>query len=197
MSMADFILVPAYFVAASLFAVEARAIAEIVGGIGMTGAGLIQTTVMTTPDLIDLIFTTFEFVSTQLICFLKALAHPWCFFLFGLDAIVKTIYLCTFGLSLFGLYSLLGVNLYWLETKIWDIIEDIDCFVFGLTKFHLFHYPDYIQESCYNCCRVTQAAIKRKGDAVMDDINEYAPQLLYPGIDLLTQGGTHLINPFG
>jgi len=46
----------------------------------------------------------------------------------------------------FWLFSLQSV-----ERMIWGILEDIDCFCYKSTGYHLIHYSDSIVKKCYKC----------------------------------------------
>ena len=38
-----------------------------------------------------------------------------------------------------------------IEKQIWNMIEQIDCFCYSTTGFHLIHYSDTIIKKCYSC----------------------------------------------
>ena len=38
-----------------------------------------------------------------------------------------------------------------IEKQIWDMIEEIDCFCYTSTGYHLIHYSDTIIKNCYKC----------------------------------------------
>lgn len=46
----------------------------------------------------------------------------------------------------FWLFSLQSI-----EKMIWNVLEDIDCFFYASTGYHLIHYSDSIIKKCYNC----------------------------------------------
>jgi hypothetical protein len=46
----------------------------------------------------------------------------------------------------FWLFSLQSI-----EKMIWNVLEDIDCFFYASTGYHLIHYSDSIINKCYKC----------------------------------------------
>ena len=193
----DPILDSAYFTALPLIAFEFEAIVEILVGTGMAFLGLIEVLTVSIPDIFDTIYTLATWVITHMACFTKII-NNWttCIPAYGVEAFGQLLYL-PIRLTFAALY-LIGLDVYPVETFIWDIIYKIDCFIYDyIIEFHISHFPEFVIDRCYNCCRVKTQAVMNKGGNVMRGINERAPDLLYPGINLMAEGGTKFMNPFG
>jgi hypothetical protein len=68
-----------------------------------------------------------------------------CFGWYFLDMIGQVLYLPV--KYLFWLSSMQSI-----EDMMWKYAEEIDCYVKKLTKYHIIHYPDSIQDRCYSFC---------------------------------------------
>ncbi len=76
--------------------------------------------------------------------FNKVIKLPQCMGWYTLEIIGHILYI-PFGFF-FWLFSLQSV-----ERMIWGILEDIDCFCYKSTGYHLIHYSDSIIKKCYKC----------------------------------------------
>jgi hypothetical protein len=195
--MADVILAAAYFMALPLVAIEFKSIVEIMSGAGLTFMGTIETLAVGLPDIIDGTITVFQFAISNLICALKLLSNfHKCFFYYLLDIVGQLLYL-PIRITFWAFKAFLNINMYPIEKQLWDYVEIFDCFLFSYIGFHIAHYPQNVHDDCYNCCRVKTSALIRKGMKIQEDVMETAPNLLIPGINLITRGAQSFMNPFG
>jgi len=195
--MGDILLDAAYIAALPLVAFEFESITDIITGVGETFLGSIETLAFSIPDIFDGIVTLIEFSLSNLFCFIKILGNfKSCIFYYILDIIGQLMYL-PIRITLWAVKQFLKVNVYPLEQKIWEYIDLADCALHKFTGFYLTHYPPNVIDDCYNCCRVKTSVLYQKGQQINDDINKYAPDLLWPGIKNIEKGAQKFMNPFG
>lgn len=195
--MGDIILDAAFFAALPLVAIEFKSIVEIVSGVGLTFMGTIQVLATSLPDIMDGVVTLIQFGLSNLVCGFKLLGNfHKCFFYYILDIIGQLLYLPV-RITFWAFKHFLGLDMYPIETGLWDGVEKFDCFIYSKAGFHLAHYPESTINDCYNCCRVRTSLITEKGEKIHKGIMKTAPQLLIPGIDLISQGADSFMHPFG
>lgn len=131
-----------------------------------------------------------------LMCGFKVMTNlPTCILAYTLDLVYYTI--------VFFLESIIGAIDLFLNTKqvfgftfrekyrnLWDILglEQIDKMVYDLTGFHVFHYPDSIQQKCYSCQpTVTPSVILKDAERVNYDFYEMWPRMMNEPQDYFRQ----------
>lgn len=131
-----------------------------------------------------------------LMCGFKVMTNlPTCILAYALDLVYYTI--------VFFLESIIGAIDLFLNTKqvfgftfrekyrsLWDILglEQIDKMVYDLTGFHVFHYPDSIQQKCYSCQpTVTPSVILKDAERVNYDFYEMWPRMMNEPQDYFRQ----------
>jgi len=88
---------------------------------------------------------TFVSLFTYIMCgFYMVIKFPQCVAWYSLEMIGHIFYI-PFGFFFWvtGTQSI--------EKQIWNMIEQIDCFCYSTTGFHLIHYSDTIIKKCYSC----------------------------------------------
>lgn len=89
----------------------------------------------------DVFLSIFSYIECG---FTKIIKLPQCMGWYLLEVIGHILYIpFSFFFWLFSLQSV--------ERMIWRIIEDIDCFCYTATGYHLIHYSDTILNKCYKC----------------------------------------------
>ena len=80
------------------------------------------------------------------------------------------------------------------QKMFWKFMEYLDKVIFGLTGFHIIHFPRWVRDQCYNCKRLKTSTVgnqfKRLSDIVIKDI----PSEARPGISMMGDGGSRFIS---
>jgi hypothetical protein len=88
---------------------------------------------------------TFVSLFSYVVCgFYLVIKFPQCFGWYALEALGHVLYI-PFGFF----FWVTGTQK--IEKQIWNMIEQVDCFCYSTTGFHLIHYSDSIIKKCYNC----------------------------------------------
>jgi len=141
-----------------------------------------------------LILYIIEFAISHLFCFMRILfSAPSCMLWYILETMGKILYLLTIGLVV-AVFGLVGIDLKPLEKMFWKFMEYLDKVIFGLTGFHIIHFPRWVRDQCYNCKRLKTSTVgnqfKRLSDIVIKDI----PSEARPGISMMGDGGSRFIS---
>lgn len=89
----------------------------------------------------DVFLSIFSYIECG---FVKIIKLPQCMGWYLLEVFGHILYIpFAFFFWLFSLQSI--------ENMIWNVLEDIDCFFYASTGYHLIHYSDSIINKCYNC----------------------------------------------
>lgn len=88
---------------------------------------------------------TFVSLFSYVVCgFYLVIKFPQCFAWYGLEVLGHVLYI-PFGFF----FWVTGTRK--IEKQIWNMIEQVDCFCYSTTGFHLIHYSDSIIKKCYSC----------------------------------------------
>ena len=129
-----------------------------------------------------------EFVSTYINCGFKFMSNILdCIIYYIFDIIRFALYL-PIRITLWVLYAALSIDLYPVETKIWDMLEWLDQALFPITGFHIIHYPKSIREQCYVCKRLKQSALAAQAKETDRVFREDIPCQFKPGAKKITRG---------
>jgi hypothetical protein len=89
----------------------------------------------------DVFLSIFSYIECG---FYKVIKLPQCMGWYTLEIIGHILYIpFAFFFWVFSLQSI--------EKMIWDVLEEIDCFCYTATGYHLIHYSDTIIKKCYKC----------------------------------------------
>jgi hypothetical protein len=138
---------------------------------------------------------TWEFVKTYTICSLYFLSNMTrCIFYYIIDIFGILLYL-PIRLILYMVY-VFGINLYPIETKVWDGLEKLDVFIFGYTGIHIIHWPKSIRDQCYNCKRLKVNIYAGKIMNLVDDFTIKIPAIIIKSIPYLKASLNNLMQVF-
>lgn len=113
-----------------------------------------------------LIASCFEFLGSYLRCSIKFTMNLFdCIMYYLVDIILQLLYLPV-RLVMWVLYTFLGIDLYFIETRTWNGLVAIDKMVYFYMGFHIVYWPKIIREKCYTCIRLKKSTIKRKASEV-------------------------------
>jgi hypothetical protein len=70
---------------------------------------------------------------------------------YAMSLIGSTVYSILVKLPIFIIKTLTGLDVQYAIDMIWEMIQCLDDFIFGMSGFHISKYPDSIIETCYNC----------------------------------------------
>ena len=88
---------------------------------------------------------TFVSLFSYVVCgFYMVVKFPQCFGWYALEVLGHVLYI-PFGFF----FWVTGTRK--IEKQIWNMIEQVDCFCYSTTGFHLIHYSDSIIKKCYSC----------------------------------------------
>jgi hypothetical protein len=85
-----------------------------------------------------------------------------------------------------------GNQIYKAEAQIWETIEKMDRYIYGITKIHIAHWPNNVRTICFNCKRLKPKILKDKASEIKYDFDVYIPELLNRGVNKIKQGAKQI-----
>jgi hypothetical protein len=178
------------------FAHIAAGIINIFFGIAVELKDLGVVTGIVLIDFFIFIEYTWEFIKTYTICSLYFLSNiTRCIFYYIIDIVGILLYLPV-RIFLYIFY-VLGVNLYSVETQIWDGLEKLDSIILGYTGIHIIHWPKSIRDQCYNCKRLKINIYAGTIMNLVDDFTIKIPTIMASGISYLVAAFGNVEQVFG
>jgi hypothetical protein len=184
-----------YVMAAAIAAAEFKGLSHIIEGAGQLFIGTVKSIDKLVPHGFDSIFTTFVFSMSWMMCLFKNITNiQVCFFYYLLEIIGQILYLPV-RIILWLLFKF-RLDMYPLETKIWELVEYADRVVMKTAGFHITHYPKNIRDTCYNCKRLKMSTLVKHTTPLADDIKVAIPSYIMPGFKKIAKGAEELTHPF-
>lgn len=129
-----------------------------------------------------------EFISTYIGCGYKFTVNILDCILYYLFDIVRYILYLPIRIILWLLYATLSIDLYEMETMIWDGLENLDKMLFPIIRFHIIHYPVSVRNHCYVCKRLKTSAVATQAKETDRVFREDIPCQFKPGVDTIKRG---------
>ena len=85
-------------------------------------------------------------------------------------------------------YATLSIDLYGLETEVWNGLERLDKVLFPILRFHIIHYPASVRNKCYVCKRLKTSAVAAQAKETDRVFREDIPCQFKPGADKIKHG---------
>jgi hypothetical protein len=138
-----------------------------------------------------------EFVFSYINCGVQYIQNMHrCIYFYALDTVGYLLYTIFIEIPLWIMKTFLRMDLYGTLDKLWEKVYEADKYVFGLTGFHIAHYPKNVRDLCYNCKRMKVNALKNKVKQINYDFNQKLPDLLQSGIKGMQDGSNEFKNAF-
>ena len=184
-----------YLMALPIIAVEFRGLVSIITGIGSAFIGTLSVIPAIGNTIGDGLFGIFMFIQSWLMCFFQNLSNmQTCIIYYLIETIGQVLYLPV-RITLWFL-SLIKIDLYSMETMLWDGVELMDKIILGFVGFHVAHYPKNIRDKCYNCKRLKISSLVEHSMPLINVLSSDVPNAIMPGLMNIAKGGTQLMNPF-
>jgi hypothetical protein len=119
-----------------------------------------------------------EWAQTRTECIIKFITNLYkCIFFYILKSIGNIIYvLVIIPIKYFG--YMLGMNMD-NRLKIWGVaFNNIDNIIYSLLGFRVGSFPKSIQEDCFTCVRLKNAAVSKKADELSDTFKIEIPKIM-------------------
>uniref|UniRef100_A0A6C0B912 Uncharacterized protein n=1 Tax=viral metagenome TaxID=1070528 RepID=A0A6C0B912_9ZZZZ len=137
-----------------------------------------------------------EFIFSYITCSVQYIQNLHrCLFFYCTDTFAQILYL-PIRILLWFMKTFLFRDLYPLEQKAWDLLEQADQFIFYYVGVHISHYPKNIRDLCYNCKRMKVDALKDKVKQINYGFSRKMPQLLQAGIGQMQDGSKQFAGAF-
>jgi len=138
-----------------------------------------------------------EFVFSYINCGVQYIQNMHrCIYFYALDTVGYLLYTIFIEIPLWIMKTFLRMDLYRTLDKLWEKVYEADKYVFGLTGFHIAHYPKNVRDLCYNCKRMKVNALKNKVNQINYDFNQKLPDLLQSGIKGMQDGSNEFKTAF-
>jgi hypothetical protein len=129
-----------------------------------------------------------EFISTYVGCGYKFLSNILDCILYYLFDMVRYILYAPVRIVLWIIYTVFSIDLYAMETWIWDGIDAFDKLLYPITGFHIIHYPESIRNQCYVCKRLKTSAVAAQAKETDRVFREDIPCQFKKGSDTIKRG---------
>lgn len=123
------------------------------------------------------------FFGRYLACFTKfALNFFKCFVYYLIDFVGKLLYLPV-SLGIWIMFTFLGIDLYPHESRVFEGLNALDAFLYGIIGFSILRYPKHIREDCYSCIRLRGQVITYQTKEVGKAFRKQAGKFVDPGAE--------------
>ena len=108
----------------------------------------------------------FLYFGRWLACFVKFSQNFFkCFVYYLIDFVGKLLYLpVSFGIWV--MFTFLGIDLYPHESRLFEGLNALDAFLYGIIGFSILNYPKHIRQDCYSCIRLRPQVIRYQAKEV-------------------------------
>ena len=108
----------------------------------------------------------FLYFGRWLACFIKFAQNFFkCFVYYLIDFVGKLLYLPV-SLGIWIMFTFLGIDLYPHESRVFEGLNALDAFLYGIIGFSILHYPKHIRQDCYSCIRLRPQVIRYQAKQV-------------------------------
>lgn len=129
-----------------------------------------------------------EFISTYVGCGFKFASNILDCILYYLFDILRYILYMPIRIIIWLFYATLSIDLYGLETEVWNGLERLDKVLFPILRFHIIHYPASVRNKCYVCKRLKTSAVAAQAKETDRVFREDIPCQFKPGADKIKHG---------
>lgn len=126
----------------------------------------------------DTILTSFEFVISHITCGIKLIANfQQCYMYYAWNMMLNLLW-SPFAFVIWLIRSFTGYDLNGWVNYLWDLVVEFDCYMYPTTNFSITKWSPEIELMCFNCCRVTSQAVKRRGEDFGHYFNKEGPEFI-------------------
>jgi hypothetical protein len=151
-------------------------------GYATTFYGVIAASKILVDGGFEFILASGVFAITHVICLVQNMSNfTKCFFYYLIDIVFYICYL-PIVIMLWVFKGAVGINLYPLERKIWDMLYNFDAFFYGAFGFHLIKWSKSVRDQCYNCKRLKTQVLTHSASKFAKDIWWVVPPILLRGV---------------